>query len=77
MDSQFNCFSVDTPLEAQSGVFVPDIGPDGVLRRHRKVHAKSRYGCKNCKERKVKVGITIFLYPWIRFDRFLLLTAQV
>jgi hypothetical protein len=47
---QFGCFTIP------NHVFLSDIDSNGLPNRQRKVHAKSRYGCENCKERKVKVS---------------------
>jgi hypothetical protein len=46
---QFGCFVIP------ANVFLSEIGLNGQPIRRRKEHAKSRSGCMNCKERKVKV----------------------
>jgi hypothetical protein len=57
MDPQsphFGCFAVEKTTIPGS-IFVSDIGLGGEADRKRKVHTKSRRGCRNCKIRKVKV----------------------
>jgi len=50
----FGCFPLQHPSTPKT-IFCSDIGSDGQPNRRRKVHTKSRSGCKNCKARKVKV----------------------
>lgn len=49
-NSHFGCF-----ILPPSDIFVSGLDSEGRPQRQRRQHAKSRHGCKNCKERKIKV----------------------
>jgi hypothetical protein len=57
-NSQFGCF-----ILPPSNIFVSDLDSEGHPQRRRRQHAKSRHGCKNCKERKIKVCCFLRLQP--------------